>query len=261
MKKTALLNIILALALVACGSEKKPLPENASVYEKAVANSARPSDDIDSDESRRPAAVMAFTGTGEGMTVVDLLAGGGYYSELFSYVVGPTGKVYLQNNSMFLRSKEAAVVERLEQDRLPNVVRLDSEFADLKLPVDADLIVLGKVYHDIYVPRDNPVWAADRDSFFSQLKQSLKPGGKILVIDHAGAEGTGNSKTATHHRIDEEFARADFESEGFIFLGALDVLRNPDDDYNVDIWAGDVRGKTDRFIYLFQKAESTADNN
>ena len=52
------------------------------------------------------------------------------------------------------------------------------------------------------------------------------------------------------HRIDEEFAK-----EGFEFVGELDVLRNPNDDYSLDIWKKKVKGKTDRFIQLYEKTK------
>lgn len=251
-KITAFPILLLITLLTACGESKAPLPANASIYDKAVANSLRPKADVDDDENRKPNDVLVFSGLQPGMTVIDFQAGGGYYTELFSHTVGPEGKVYLQNTSMYFDSKSEVIEERLKDSRLANVVRLDSDFANLNLPNDADLIFLSKVYHDIYVPRDNPVWEVDREQFFNQLRKALKPGGKILLIDHNGEPGSGNSKTPTLHRIDEEFAKNDFEAAGFKYIDQLSVLRNPNDDLSVNIWNGKARGKTDRFIYLFE---------
>jgi predicted methyltransferase len=252
MKMRTLIGMILLVALGACSEKPKVLPENATIYEKAVANTIRPKSDTEDDENRKPTEILAFSGIKPEMTVVDLFAGSGYYTELFSHIVGSEGKIYFHNSSMFLNSKEDTVVERLKSNRLPNVVRLDSDFADLQLPSNADLIFLGKIYHDIYVPRDNPAWATDRENFFRQIRDALKPGGKVLLIDHNGEPGSGNSKTAALHRIDEHFAKSDFEAAGFKYIDQLATLRNPNDDLSANIWDAKVRGNTDRFIYLFE---------
>ena len=68
------------------------------------------------------------------------------------------------------------------------------------------------------------------------------------------APGTPN-EIAGHelHRIDELTARAEIESVGFVLDGELDALRNPDDDRTKPMFAPEIRGSTDRFIYRFRK--------
>ena len=240
----------LALGLCACDSAPKA---PADIYEESVANPERSRDDRRADKRRLPADIMRFAGVQEGMQVIDLLGGAGYYTELLSHVVGPRGHVTLQNNSLFLRFSEEGLQDRLADGRLENVTRLDSEFADLKLPAETDLIFLVLSYHDIYVPRDDPVIMTSRDEFFPQIQAALKPGGKVLVVDHAAEPESGTSATAWYHRIAEDYAVADFESAGFRLLGRLEILRNPDDDYSLRIWNDKINGKTDRFVLLFEK--------
>ena len=55
------------------------------------------------DEVRRPAEVLSFLGIGNGMTVLDVYAAGGYYTFILSKAVGPDGTVYAQNTSRGLR--------------------------------------------------------------------------------------------------------------------------------------------------------------
>ncbi|WP_179957721.1 class I SAM-dependent methyltransferase [Exilibacterium tricleocarpae] len=240
------------LFLVGC-TENIPNPDDMNRYEKAVYDSDRWRSDRARDEARKPDQVLAFAQLEPGMRVVDLLGGGGYYTEILSHIVGPSGQVYLQNNSLFLRFSTEELEKRLAKDRLPNVVRLDSEFADLKLPEQVDMIFIGLSYHDIYVPRDDPTIMTSREEFFPQLLGALKEGGKLLIIDHAGKPGSGISTTPKLHRIDEHYAKTDIEQAGFTFLGSLDVLRNPNDNYDVNIWNKAVHKNTDRFIYLFEK--------
>lgn len=222
--------------------------------QKAVYSWGRSVKDFRADRRRKPVEILRFGGVEPGLTVVDLLGGSGYYAELLSKVVGPQGVVYLQNNSLFLRFSTEELEDRLRDNRLPNVIRLDSEFADLKLPGEVDLIFMGLSYHDIYVPREDPVIMTSREEFFPQIYAALKPGGRVLVIDHAGEPGSGTSASSWHHRIAEDYAISDFERSGFRLLGTSEVLRSPEDDYSLRIWDDKVRGKTDRFVLLFEKS-------
>ena len=246
--------ILLAAVLSApgCGNS------HDDIYAAALTADGRSWRDRWIDRRRKPGEVLRFSGVGEGMIVVDLLGGGGYYSELLSHVVGPDGRVILQNNSLFLRFSREPLEKRLDGGRLPNVVRLDSEFADFRLPGDVDMIFMGLCYHDIYVPREDPTIMTSRDEFFPQIWKALKPGGRVLVIDHAAEPGSGTAAAAWHHRIAEDYAIADFEQAGFLFRGSLDVLRNPDDDYSLRIWDDSVEGRTDRFVLLFEKPRQAA---
>jgi len=240
------------IAVSGCGQSPGELAED--VYDEVRSAEGRTWRERWRDDRRRkPSDVLRFSGVRDGMIVVDLLGGGGYYTELLSNIVGTKGHVYLQNNSLFLRFSTEDLEERLEGGRLGNVTRLDSEFADLRLPQGADLIFMGLSYHDIYVPREDPIIMTSREEFFPQIWQSLNPGGRILVIDHAATPGSGIEASPWHHRIAEDYAIADFESAGYIFKGSIDVLRNPDDDYSLRIWNDKVQDKTDRFVLLFEK--------
>ncbi len=240
------------IILFACGADNGAEPPG-DIYAMAVNQPTRSQEDRESDERRRPYDILRLSGVRPGMVVVDLLGGSGYYSELFNPLVGPDGKVYLQNNSLFLRFSTEGLESRLADGRLQNVERLDSEFADLALPENADLIFMGLSYHDIYVPREDPVIMTSREEFFPQILASLKTGGKLLVIDHAAAEGSGRSSAPKLHRIEESYAIDDITSAGFKLIGSLDVLRTDTDNYALDIWEDEVYHQTDRFVLLFEK--------
>jgi len=250
--------LVLFLSVPGCGAG--PGGGSEDVYDEVLSANGRPWRDRWTDRRRKPAAVLRFSGAGAGMTVIDLLGGTGYYTELFSHLVGPDGHVYVQNNSLFLRFSKEGLEKRLDDDRLDNVTRIDSEFADLRLPPEADLVFMGLCYHDIYVPRDDPAIMTSREEFFPQIWAALKPGGRILVIDHAAEPGSGTDAAAWHHRIAEDYAVGDFEQAGYRFLGSIDTLRNPGDDYSLRIWDDAVRGKTDKFVLLFEKPVAAAVN-
>src|SRR4029077_17184105 len=93
MKLQNLLLIVLALAAWA-SLPAGAAPAIPAYVAAAVADSSRPLDDKAQDMNRKPGEVLAFTGLKPGDKVVDLMPGAGYYTRIFSKVVGPKGKVY-----------------------------------------------------------------------------------------------------------------------------------------------------------------------
>lgn len=219
----------------------------------AVDNPARSLADRERDKTSKPNIVLNFSGVKPGMKVLDLFAGGGYYSEMLSYAVGPDGQVISQTNAVYEGMTGEEAVARFKNNRLPNVSRVISEIGNLGLKAASlDMVVMVLVYHDIYFSAD--YWPkVNRDNFFRQIGDSLKSGGVLVVIDHSAIADTGVSAAQTLHRIDEVFARRDIESEGFVFDGASQALRNPDDARTLSVFDDAIRKKTDRFIYRFIK--------
>jgi len=203
------------------------------------------------DAGRQPAAVVTFLGIEPGMTVVDLLAASGYYTEVLSEAVGPDGRVYAQNTAFILEMRdganEKAMAARLADDRLPNVKRLDREIEDLGLTdgsVDAVLTALN--FHDIYNGR-GPETA---QAVLGAIHKILKPNGVVGFIDHAGTPGADNEKL---HRMDEAKAIEAVQQAGFIVEATSDVLRHPEDDRTRLVFAEGLRGATDRFVLKLRK--------
>ena len=85
------------------------------------------------------------------MKVAELMAGGGYTTELLARAVGPKGMVYGQNNKLVLdRFAEKPWTERLAKPVMKNVVRVDRELDD-PLPPKAknlDAVFMVLFYHD-----------------------------------------------------------------------------------------------------------------
>ena len=69
-------------------------PKVSQEITAAVADPARPQADRDRDADRKPAESVAFAGVKPGQTVADLIPGSGYFTRIFSAVVGPNGHVY-----------------------------------------------------------------------------------------------------------------------------------------------------------------------
>ena len=243
--------IIVLLLLISCNrSEQHSI--NGPI-QKALANEDRSDYDSSRDIQRKAESILALAAIKPGMKIADLDAGSGYYSELFSYLVGDKGKVYLQNTQRYVKNHSDKIEKRLVNNRLPNVIRLDSSFNDLQLPNGLDLIFIGLAFHDIYVPQHQEDWNANPQLYIQQLYNSLVDGGRLLIIDHASNDDPQNKTPELLHRINEDFAIKSIESVGFKFVLSSDILRNPSDDRSLIIWDKKSYRKTDRFVLLFQK--------
>src|SRR5262249_5978279 len=72
------------------------IPVSAEIR-AAVDAPDRDADDKALDAGRRPDQILSFFGVAPKMNVAEIIAGGGYTTELLARVVGPSGKVYAEN--------------------------------------------------------------------------------------------------------------------------------------------------------------------
>ena len=245
--------VVLALAALA-GIALASSPARADRYSDAVAQAGRPAGDLRRDQIDHPAEVLRLSGIRAPMVVADFLAADGYYSELLSYLVGPKGHVYLLNNEAYDKWSENQWQGRVA--RLPNVEHKTVTVEHLGLPPHSlDAILLIKVYHDLYWHPDEGPWPKDidPDAVLTEAARVVKPGGILLLVDHSAKPGTGSADAGALHRIDEQYARRDFEKHGFELVRTSEVLRRPDDPRELITYKGEMVGKTDRFVMVFRK--------
>jgi predicted methyltransferase len=259
MKKMA----VAVLVVSALGAFAAAHAADTTIYEQAVANPARSGADRKRDEREYPAEVMAFAGLQPGMKVADVFGGGGYYSELISYVVGTKGAVTLLNNPPYEDYAAKELKAHLAANRLPNVKHSVIDPKDLKLGQEQyDQVWIVLSYHDLFYADPENGWPAiDADNFVDQIYKALKPGGAFLIIDHAAPAGLGKGGAQFLHRIEESFARSDIERHGFEFAGHFDKLRNPDDKLEIEVFNAQVQHKTDRFVHLYRKPSKPASSS
>jgi len=247
----------LALAVLAAVTAAAPAAR-ADRYADAVVHAGRPAADLKRDEIDHPAEVLRLAGIRPGMVVADFLAADGYYSELLSYIVGPKGHVYLLNNAAYDQWSENQWETRLVGGRLPNVEHRTIDVQFLGLPAHSlDAVLLIKVYHDLYWQPDRGPWPKiDPDAVLTEIARVIRPDGILLLVDHSAKPGTGSADAGRLHRIDEDYARRDFENHGFVLVQRSDILRRPDDPRTLITYQGEMVGKTDRFVMVFRRTPS-----
>ena len=223
----------------------------AAQADLAASLSARSPEDQVRDAGRKPTEVLDWLRIGPGMTVIDLVASGGWYTEVLSIAVGPEGMVYAQNPPMIYNFRDGfydkAMSARLANSRLANVERLDRDINETGLqPGTLDAAITALNFHDIV---NNPGGAEAGAGFLATVKALLKPGGVLGLIDHVGDSDKNNTEL---HRLDVEAALPIIEAAGFE-MASSDLLRNPDDDRTVMVFNPAIRGQTDRVLYKLTK--------
>ena len=250
------LNVVLALAAtwlapwVCVAAADDPI-------DAAIASQRIPTDRVE-DSWRKPSEVLRFLEVAPGQHVLDFFAGPGYYSELLSRIVGPTGSVLIYNDALYTQAAHHDLMVRLGRGRLPNAKMINEPANYLRLnPESLDRVLFVLVYHDLYWhPRDAAEPLGDPEKVLPKLRAALKPGGLVVVVEHIANDTPRVEVTSVAnrlHRIDPKIVREDFERAGFEFAGESDVLRHADDDHTRGVFSPGVRHRTDQFIYKFRK--------
>jgi predicted methyltransferase len=229
----------------------------ANAIDAAIAADRMPADRGE-DAWRKPREILNFLEIAPGQHTLDFYSGPGYYSELMSRVVGPTGSVIIYNNELYAQAAHHDLMNRLGRNRLPNARMLKESSNYLRLePASLDRVIFVLVYHDLYwQPREALEPMGDPKKVLSILRDALKPNGLVLVIDHVANDTPRAELTSVAnrmHRIDPKAVQADFEQAGFEFVGESDVLRHTADDHTKSVFNPSIRHQTDQFIYKFRR--------
>ena len=234
--------LLMAITVLCLFGEVQAQLDTAQL-ELAMQNNDRPLVDLERDQNRKAPEVLTFLGLAEGMTALDLIAIGGWYTEVLSYAVGNSGEVIMQNNpGRGVDNNIELITDRLE--RRSNITHHIGPVSELP-PNSIDFALTALNFHDVYNRSADE--AHDR---FTQVLNVLKPGGIFGVIDHEGVTGADNS---TLHRIAFADAVKSITSMGFALTGVSDLLDNPDDDHTLGPRDPSLGRNTDRFVLRFIK--------
>jgi predicted methyltransferase len=204
--------------------------------------------DRETDKRRHPADLLAFSGVKPGMSVLDIGTGKGYGAELIARAVGPQGSVVAQNDPIvFEKFAKGQWDPRFATPVMKNVKAVVRPIDD-PVPPGAgpfDLIMFVYMYHDT-------VWMGrDRKAMNQALYKALKPGGQMIVVDHAGNPGTGTTQTDSLHRIEESVVKSELAAAGFKLAGEAQFLANPDDPRDAPFFKATV--PVDGFVLKYTK--------
>lgn len=155
-------------------------------------------DDPERDAWQKPHDVIQAPALKPDAIVADIGAGTGYFSVRFAHML-PKGRVYGVDTEPGMVKHLA---DRAQRAGLNNLTAVVGQPGDPRLPEKTDLIILVDVYHHV----------EDRERYFRQLRNSLKPGGRIAIIDFRMDSPVGPPKSA---RIEPDRVQAEMKRAGY----------------------------------------------
>ena len=201
-------------------------------FMEKLAADVRPAEDKARDGARRPYQVMQLLDVQEGMTVVDVAAGGGWYTEVLSAAVGPGGTVISQ-----FGPRGNAAERQAKADRLGNVEAIFEGLPTAGAGIADRAITALTLHHR-------------NTAYLREIYEVLKPGGMAVVIDHEGSAGMDNEEL---HRLVKVDAQRMIEEAGFEIVEDSDLLDTSADDHSLYIMAPELGRNTDRFLFLVRR--------
>ncbi|MGE0449793.1 MAG: class I SAM-dependent methyltransferase [Vicinamibacterales bacterium] len=160
---------------------------------------AKSFDDPARDAWQMPDRVIAALELRPGQAVADIGAGTGYFSVRLARAAGAP--------RVFAVDIEPNMVEyirhRAMREGLTNITAVKADTDRTNLPEPVDVVLIVDTYHHI----------PNRVAYFTALKSSLKPGGKLAIVDFkkdAPGEGPPPEFRFTPDQISGELGKAGF---------------------------------------------------
>ena len=201
MKVTIGMAVVLLAAGLARAQQQPPgKPDHMQHRFDDPAKFAKSFDDPQRDAWQMPARVINELRLTEGMAVADIGAGTGYFTMRLAKV-SPKLTVYAADiePSMVDHLKTRAAAEHL------NVVPVLAAASGPNLPKPVDVVLVVDTYHHL----------PSRPAYFRDLRKSLTPGGRVVIIDFRkdAPEGPPVHFRFTPEQIEAEMTQAGFRLE------------------------------------------------
>ena len=238
----------------------------------AVDNPLRPAEERARDAYRHPYETLSFFEIEPDDRVLELWAGGGWYTHILAPYLAPAGKLYVTSYADDAEPSyrgESAVKMRTwlgesGLDEAVGILVVDGDAPEFAVDEPVDAVLTFRNAH-------NWLEAGIDTAIYEQAFAALKPGGTLGVVDHRADPGTSAEVTAETGYIDQDTLVATIEAVGFELVATSEVNANPADDHDhpEGVWTllprlrlGEVDrdvytaiGESDRFTLKFVKPE------
>lgn len=162
------------------------------------------------DPRNKPDEIIEAIGLKCGQIIADIGAGGGYFSLRFAEIVGQDGKVYaVDTNPEFLQFIEDSANEK----GLKNIITLLVENKLILPEKSLDFVFMRNVTHHL----------PNRVGHFKNLKQFLKPNGRIVIIEYKKGK-IFNFHRLFGHYVSKEIIIQEMKEAGYLLEKEFDFL-------------------------------------
>lgn len=206
------------------------------------------------DNNRNAPAALRFMGIKEDMKVFEFGPGDGWYTKILAPVLKEKGHLTIGYPKSWLAGlDELMKTPQMEKVRKVNLdMKWDREirafdFNKIDFKTDnLDMFLNIREYHNLH--------GEERAEFNQAVFKALKPGGLYVVIDHTRrhmqSDGPENWR-----REDPVKVLTEIQEAGFEFIKLSDMFYRLDDALQYEVGRKSVAGNTDRFFFIFKKAE------
>jgi predicted methyltransferase len=242
-----------------------PVVAKDDALAKAIGGSHRTPALVERDSVRKPQSELEFFGIKPTMAVVEIIPGGGYWTEILAPYLKDKGTYYATVGARASKPAEAFQAKLdANKDVYGNVkvVEFGRGTTDIVPEGTADMVLTFRNVH-------NWMMAGSQDDSFAAFYKALKPGGILGVEEHRGRTDQPQDPKAASGYVREDYTIALAEKAGFKLVGKSELLANPKDtkDYAGGVWTlpptlrlGEqdkakymAIGEADNFILKFEK--------
>lgn len=201
---------------------------------RSAANVAR-------NEWRHPVETLEFFGLKSGLTVIEILPGGGWYSEILAPFLNGNGVYYAAHFSPNSQLSYQPPMLRQFQQQLASEPAIYGETrlthlyppneTDIAPPGSADLALTFRNVH-------NWIMAGTQREYFAAFYRALKPGGTLGIVEHRAPAGSSMEFMETTGYVTQDYVMQLASEAGFEFVAAAEINANPRDskDYPEGVW-------------------------
>ena len=253
----ALLATVAACVLPIAGAQAKD-----EALAKAIRSERRTPEFVSRDAVRKPQEVLEFIGIKPNMTVVEVVPGGGYWTEILAPYLNEKGTYYTSVGSRGLenwKTRLAADPARFGKVKVTDFSKFEPGPAG-----SADMVLTFRNVHN---------WMAQgtAEQVFASFYKTLKPGGILGIEEHRAPADKPQDPKAANGYVREDYTIALAEKAGFKLVSRSELLANPKDtkDYERGVWTlpptfalGEqdraryqAIGEADNFLLKFQKPQ------
>ena len=243
---------------------------------KGMDGAHRSEANIARNQYRHPAETLAFFGIEDGMTVMEIWPGGGWYTEILAPAMRDHGKLIIATWDPEIEG-QAAYRYRLPKQMEETFAKHPEVYDQVALeyfspPGSPSLGDAGSI-DAVLTFRNTHGWvgAGVAQDIFNEFARVLKPGGILGVVQHRAEEGTEPVESSKMGYVSEAAVKQLASNAGFVFVASSEVNANPKDskDYPEGVWTlppgyalDDVDkdkyaaiGESDRMTLRFKKAD------
>jgi ubiquinone/menaquinone biosynthesis C-methylase UbiE len=157
-------------------------------------------------------AIVATLALDEGDEVADVGAGTGFLTRLMAEEVGPEGKVYAVD---VVPEFIEHIRERAAKEGLTQIETVTGEPRSTKLATDSvDVVLVCDTYHHFEYPEDS----------LASIREALRPGGTLVVIDFERVEGVSPPFAIGHVRAGKGTVTDEVKDAGFDLVREIPLM-------------------------------------